>query len=607
MNPVLRQRIPPNIRTLLTDIRPREQHHCSKWTDAEPGTITRGGIELPARGSVSQGELLSPATDDGKECASSDNACVETRRPLCGLCLSQLSCYTCPRCNVPYCSLLCYRSTNHSVCSEEFYKESVMRELKDTNETESQGKRRMQEILLKLRHAPDGAEGGTCGMKEMEDGWDDAEGEGEETTQALELLSRLAEIQSTGGGSPEEIEDILSRLKEIGEPGEGEADGNSNEGSEDEEKLDLVDRLSGLDIQTVSEEALWERLTSQEKDQFLSLVKGGTVGALVPQWKPWWEEHEEGERGETLVELLEEDSSDLEGGVSAVEGGICGGEVEDTRGQEKVLNEQKRRSESQKVKWADELSESGGQLVTEEGDGTPNGKRNVVSSVLRSKPTTGVPPVNLEIPPLSSLSSNPSPLVCYGLVNVLFGYTFALRLFNGDLEPDVTQEFCQTILAVSESLSSGRVFNSVQEALEGGQAALLAGGYFDQEDPGAGDRALEAVAHIMSGRSSQDTFGYCLAALSQLSSALSQARAALPKRGRDGETRRKYFLAMKKCDFFQAWVSENGQQLSRLAAELWREQRKRESGRKALEGEKKRVEERWKKGRGKGVLIEEIC
>ena len=600
MNRVLRQRIPPTIRTLLTDIRPREQHHCSEWTDAEPETITRGGIALPARGSLNQDAFLSPATDDAKECASSDDASVETRKPVCGLCLSQLSCYTCPRCNVPYCSLVCYRSTNHSVCSEEFYKESVMRELKDTNETESEGKRRMQEILLKLRHAPDGAEGGTCGMKETEDGWDDAEGEDEETTQALELLSRLAEIQSTGDGSPEEIEDILARLKEIGEPGEGGAYGNRNEGSDDEEKLDLVDRLSGLDIQTVSEEALWERLTSQEKDQFLSLVKGGTVGALVPLWKPWWEEHEEGQRGEALVELLEEDSSDLEGRS-------CAGEVEDTQGQEKGLNEPKRRSESQKVKWADELSESGGQLVTEEGDGTQKCKQNIVSSVLRSKPTTGLPPVNLEIPPLSSLSSNPSPLVCYGLVNVLFGYTFALRLFNGELEPDVSQEFCQTILAASESLSSGRVFNSIHEALEGGQSTLLAGGYFDQEDPGAGDRAVEAVAHIMSGRSSQDTLGYCLAALSQLSSVLSQARAALSKRGGDGETRRKYFLAMKKCEFFQAWVSENGQRLCRLAEELWREQKKRESRRKALEGEKKRVEESWKKGRGKGVLIEEIC
>lgn len=596
----------------MTDIRPRDHYHSNDWTDSEAETVTKDGIELPARGNINECDL---APSKNRKESAADNADVSTVSTVCGLCLSKPSCYTCPRCNVPYCSLVCYRSINHSACSEEFYKESVMQELKDMNETESEGKRRMQDILLKLRHTPDGAQGGIGVLKEIEE----AAGEDEEKrnmAHVLGLLSRLAEIQAAGHGSSEEIEEILAHLKEIGgELGQKEqgVDRNMDDGVEDG---DLVDRLSGLDIETMSEETLWEHLTSQEKDQFMSLVKGGTVGELVPLWKPWWEEHEEG--GKPLVELIEEDASKLVGDTLAVGERSCTGESENTDGKKKALKEPKSGPENHrtnvnhdiKVTWADAEAERGGNLVTKQDKSMKRSKdKKDVIKVQKPKSTTSVPPVNFKIPPLSSLSSNPSPLVCYGVVNVLFGYTYSMRLFNGDLEPNVTQDFCQTVLSVSESLNSGRVFSSIQEALEGGEAAIFAARYFDHEDPGAPVRAVEAVAHIMTGRSSQDALGYCLAALSQLRLTLSKARAALPKGGEDGETRKKYFLAMKKCEFFQAWVSDNVHQVHRLAAGLWMEHRKRENGRNALEQEKRGVEESWKKGKGRGksVLIEEIC
>lgn len=596
----------------MTDIRPRDHYHSNDWTDSEAKTVTKDGIELPGRGNINQCDLLAPSKNR-KESAT-ENGEVATLTTVCGLCLSKPSCYTCPRCNVPYCSLVCYRSVNHSACSEEFYKESVMQELKEMNETDSEGRRKMQDILLKLRQTPDVAEGGIGVLKKMEE----AAGEDEEErnmAQALELLSRLAEIQASGHGSSEEINDILANLEEIGgEPGQEEqgVDRNMDDGVEDG---DLVDRLSGLDIETMSEESLWEHLTSQERDQFMSLVKGGTVGELVPLWKPWWEEHEEG--GEALVALIEEDASKLEGDTLSVEGRSCTGESENTEQKRKALKESKSGPESQtvgnrdnKVKWADEEAERGGNLVTKQ-DKTmksSKGKKDIIK-VQKPKSTTSVPPVNFNIPPLSSLSSNPSPMVCYGVVNVLFGYAFSMRLFNGDLEPDVIQEFCQTVLAVSESLNSGKVFSSIQEALEGGEAAIFAARYFDHEDPGAPVRAVESVAHIMTGRSSHDTLGYCLAALSQLRLILSEARGALPKGGEDRGTRKKYFLAMKKCEFFQAWVSDNVQQVQRLVAGLWIEHKKRENRRNALEQEKRGVELSWKKGKGRGksVLIEEIC
>nr|XP_027799849.1 zinc finger HIT domain-containing protein 2 [Marmota flaviventris] len=50
---------------------------------------------------------------------------------LCGFCPggeAQPARYTCPRCNVPYCSLRCYRA--HGACAEDFYRDQVLRELR---------------------------------------------------------------------------------------------------------------------------------------------------------------------------------------------------------------------------------------------------------------------------------------------------------------------------------------------------------------------------------------------------------------------------------------------------------------------------------------------
>ncbi|KFD59046.1 hypothetical protein M514_00209 [Trichuris suis] len=42
--------------------------------------------------------------------------------------------YVCPRCNVQYCSLDCFRHRTHLRCSEEFYRNCVLEELKSLPE-----------------------------------------------------------------------------------------------------------------------------------------------------------------------------------------------------------------------------------------------------------------------------------------------------------------------------------------------------------------------------------------------------------------------------------------------------------------------------------------
>ncbi|XP_036381143.1 zinc finger HIT domain-containing protein 2 [Megalops cyprinoides] len=647
MNLVPRRKIPSSLRALLTDIGPRDElQYCTEASDAETEAVNVDGIALPGRGVASPEELLSPS---GKK---------DDR--VCGLCLSKPPSYTCPRCNVPYCGLACYRSPAHSACSEEFYKESVIQELKRTGETEEEGKRRMQEILVRLRKEGEGKEGGVEGvLREMEG----EEGDGTlGNTQVLVLLSRLAEIQSSGEGDREEIEDILAKLKEIGEKdGEGGdiektlarlRDMEEEEGGEEEEEeeVDLAERLSGLDINCLSEEQLWDLLPRRDKERFEGLVKGGTIGGLVPLWTPWWETHEGGQGA--LIELLggEEDEEEhkvntkpgdgdsMEAGgrvkarqliktVEEEEKGEGGSQRKRTRirvGEEEggpthlgrqrtdgaVMVEGKNKDEEQhRGAEGKEACEKGVASQAEQGQQQQKRRRTPKKESKVKSPSASVPHVNRKIPPLQSLSPQASPLVRYTLVNALYGYTFSLSLFNGDLsEPDLIQEFCQVVLAVSEALSSNRVFSSIQEALEAGIKGVTEGGYFDREDPGAPGRAVEAVAHVLTGRSQQNEVGYSLAALSELHAVLNQARGALSKEGDDGETRRRFFLAAKKCEFLQSWVKENGPAVRLLARGVWREYRRREKERKALDKEKKVVEESRKKGRvrGKGTLIEEM-
>ncbi|XP_026045096.1 zinc finger HIT domain-containing protein 2 [Astatotilapia calliptera] len=569
MNPVIRRGLPPSVRSLLTDIGPKEE-----WTDEESETVTRDGILLPHRGATSGNELLTPARSHDN---APEDGGVSGRSGLCMLCKSKPPCYTCPRCNLQYCGLECYKSPDHSACSEEFYKESVLQELKEMGTTETEGRKKMQEILVGLKQKAEMTQGGMESLlKEagvVSDDTDDREGEAAEKVQAVELLARLAELQQSGEENATEIEDILGKLEEIGGgaliPGDTDEDAESAQG-----ELDLADQLSGLEIDKLSEEELWELLNNKEKESFVSLMKDGALGGLVPLWKPWWEEHEEG--GRALVEVLEEEVSRQEREtVTTMEKQDIDNGVKTSQGVQKRI-----KSKPKSLK--------GG-----------TGKET-------SKGSSAVPPISSKIPKLSSLCPNPSPLVCYGLVNALFGYAFTLCLFNGDTD-SLMFEFCDMILALSEALNSSKVFTSLQEALGCGEALILDGGYLDKEDLLAPARAVEAVAHIMTGRDGKDAAGYSLAALSQLRSVLSRAKMALSKDGEEVEKRRKYFLASKKCEFFQAWVLDNVHQIHRLAVKLWSEHRKRESARNSMQKAKTEVENLQKgKRKDSDKLIEEL-
>ncbi|XP_029963285.1 zinc finger HIT domain-containing protein 2 [Salarias fasciatus] len=557
MNPVLRRRLPPSVRSLLTDIGPKQE-----WTEPEDEPAARDGILLPSRGAAQEESITPAKTKEQEEGGGS----ATKKSSVCMLCQRKPSCYTCPRCNVQYCSLACYQSPDHTVCSEEFYKESVLQELKEMGKTEAEGKKKMQEILVGLKQKAEETHGGMESLLKQAGVVQDDEEDRDVTkkVQAMELLSRLAEHQESGEERETEIDAILEQLEEIGG---GEL--LSGDPEEDEGEQDLADRLSGLDIDKLSEEELWALLSTKERETFTGLVKDGALGGLIPLWKPWWEEHEEGER---LVEEL----SELEKEKSAVT------DLQDSNDDVQPLDK-----------------------VIQEQDKSVTNVKEVKTGSRKEKTKLNVPKISAKIPKLTSLCASPSPLVCYGVINALFGYAFTLSLFNGDTD-SLMFEFCDMVLALSESLSSNRVFSSIQEALDCGEARILGGSYLDKEDPLAPARTVEAVAHIMTGRDRKDVSGYCLAALSQLRSVLSKARTALSKEGEEGAKRQKFYLASKKCEFFQAWVLDNGHEFHRLAVELWSEHSRREAVKKNMEKEKTLLEQNLKKQRKKGKLIEEV-
>ncbi|KZP30636.1 hypothetical protein FIBSPDRAFT_814946 [Athelia psychrophila] len=154
----------------------------------------------------------------------------------CGLCRRQFSKYTCPTCNVGYCSLTCFRSEAHSQCSETFYRKEV-------------------ESGIQAEPSKSTAE----------------------KMQMMELLKRLEK---------ESAEEDPNMLEE------------SEEDEEDDED-DLAQRLEGMDLESVQTEQLWEMLTPEERKKFMKALDNpdselaqqllASEELESDRMEPWWE------------------------------------------------------------------------------------------------------------------------------------------------------------------------------------------------------------------------------------------------------------------------------------------------------------------------------
>lgn len=96
-------------------------------------------------------------------------------------CERQFASYVCPRCNLRYCSLACYKDPKHLECSETFYRDNVQEEIKARGLSNSEI-RQMASILNRVQ-----------GNAEAQEFGDDEEEENEEDDiqQLAEMLSEL--------------------------------------------------------------------------------------------------------------------------------------------------------------------------------------------------------------------------------------------------------------------------------------------------------------------------------------------------------------------------------------------------------------------------------
>ncbi|CAB3220118.1 unnamed protein product [Arctia plantaginis] len=143
---------------------------------------------------------------------------------VCGICNENQSKYCCPRCEIFYCCLDCYKSEKHSQCSESFYRECVKNEL-TANNADEESRNKMIDIL-----------------KHMQD---------EDNIDIEDLV---------------EYDDSLD--------------------SDDGNDVELEERLKGLNLDDA--DAVWSALTEDERNEFEALLNQGDVGSILPQWQPWW-------------------------------------------------------------------------------------------------------------------------------------------------------------------------------------------------------------------------------------------------------------------------------------------------------------------------------
>ena len=174
---------------------------------------------------------------------------------MCGVCRKQFAAYRCPKCQLPYCSLVCYRGDAHLECSEHFYRDEVVASL-NSQQASPEERQKMQAILARLNETeqphpesffdkPDSARQAPFGSSELDP-----------NNPALP-----AEPSSTEPSAGDLI-DELQRLV-----------GNADD-------LDLDDPAVC--------EQLWQAMTPQHRELFQEQVQNGLLAAELPLWQPWW-------------------------------------------------------------------------------------------------------------------------------------------------------------------------------------------------------------------------------------------------------------------------------------------------------------------------------
>ncbi|GAA5972138.1 hypothetical protein JCM11641_002511 [Rhodosporidiobolus odoratus] len=157
----------------------------------------------------------------------------------CGICNERLSRYTCPTCNLPYCSLACFRAEQHAGCSEAFQRQTLKEEVQGAPKDESE----------------------------------------DEKKRMLRMLRDFEEKQR--------------ELEELDEGEESEEDESAEGQARRAEREELEKKLAGMDLDTLDPDALLSLLTPAQQAAFETTLQDPMqVNKLVDDYfepdEPWW-------------------------------------------------------------------------------------------------------------------------------------------------------------------------------------------------------------------------------------------------------------------------------------------------------------------------------
>jgi len=139
------------------------------------------------------------------------------------------------------------------------------------------------------------------------------------------------------------------------------------------------------------------------------------------------------------------------------------------------------------------------------------------------------PKIEQNIPNFNTMCSKPSAYLKFGLLNVIYGYAYAVKYFSGDYK-DEFLEFVEIVQLLSKNLS-GQNFELADTAVEAAASEvnnhqfLAISLQFSRE-------VKKDVVEIVKGPTGNDDY-YLLAALSDLKSQFERAAKQLKKMGKD--------------------------------------------------------------------------
>ncbi|CAO3567896.1 unnamed protein product [Mortierella alpina] len=187
--------------------------------------------------------------------------------------------YICPKCNLRYCSLACYKDQSHVQCTESFYKSAVMSELQSSPAATSQDRKKMLGILDRFEKQAVEEER----LLELSDEelFSRTQRSQELTGSASNMDHPETSSKSDMGASgtarkltaPERDELIRKAIEEEERmvKDDGQIDPEDKEEMErmmEQEYQSFVSRFAGVDLDHESFESIWARLNPEEQREF---------------------------------------------------------------------------------------------------------------------------------------------------------------------------------------------------------------------------------------------------------------------------------------------------------------------------------------------------